>query len=542
MTFAQLKERNRKYRLWLIVPSLLGLSALCLTFASGCGHEKANAKVEGTAEPALEVSTTTPKLQTLRRLILQPGIVKSYEETPIYSKIAGFFRVIHVDIGDKVKKGQVLAELRVPEVEEDVRAKEAKVVEAEADVKQAQKKFAAAQENVNAWMSKVKERVAGVAKAQSEVDRWAEELKRDKKIGVDPKNPESEFFSKKTIAEVEHQLTASKALWQESKSKVLSAEASLDESKAKCKQAEAEIEVCEARLAVRKAEYEEEKAWFAYANITAPFDGIVTRRIAHTEHFVQPANSGTTSKSAEPLFVVMRTDRMRVVVQVPEYDAPLVKDGAEAIFRPQAYRGSGGLEIKCKVTRTSWALDNDAKTLRVEFFIDNPGCELTDPVFAALRKANVPETVLAKLTPLKDKQFMRKEFAPQLAKLLNAGELKDWETPIVSQATYPKDDLTPGMYGNATIVAELPNTLCLPAEAVLTDGNKNYCFMIEDGKARRVNVRVGISNRALTEVMEKQLPPTKIGDEGAWVNFAGNEKVITSNLKSLQDGQPVKQK
>jgi hypothetical protein len=159
-----------------------------------------------------------------------------------------------------------------------------------------------------------------------------------------------------------------------------------------------------------------------------------------------------------------------------------------------------------------------------------------------LRKANVPEAVLSKLSPLKDKQFMRKEFAPELAKVLNPGEMKEWEKVIVNHATYPKDELQPGMYGNATIIVDLPNTLCLPAEAVLTDGNKHYCYVLEDGKAKHVNVKVGITNNLQTEVMAKQLPPTKIGEEGAWVNFTGNEKVITSNLKSLQDSQPVKSK
>jgi len=40
----------------------------------------------------------------------------------------------------------------------------------------------------------------------------------------------------------------------------------------------------------------------------------------------------------------------------------------------------------------------------------------------------------------------------------------------------------------------------------------------------------------------KQAPPTKPGEEGAWVKFTGSEQIITSNLTSIQDGQPVKGK
>jgi multidrug efflux pump subunit AcrA (membrane-fusion protein) len=519
--------RSRKYRLWLVAPGLLAAAIGAPVLCSGCGHEAA--KAEAPVTPALEVTITQPAVRTLRRAIVQPAIVKSYEETPIYSKITGFFKTIYVDIGDTVRKGQLLAEIRVPEVEEDVRAKEARVVEADADIKQSQKNFAAATANVEAWESKVKETLAAVDRTRSDVDRWDAELKRDKMNGT---------LDKKTLDEVEHQLKASDAVWVESKAKVVSARASLDESRAKAKRASAEIEVCTARLAVRKAEYEEGKAWLGYASITAPFDGVVTRRVAHTEHFVQPANSGTTSKNAEPLFVVMRTDRMRVVVQVPEDDAPLIKPGEEVVLKLQAYRGK---EINCRVTRMSWALDHDMKTQRVEIFIDNPGFVLTDAVFKDLRVAKVSETILGKLAPFKNKEMNRKDFRAELTKVLTPDEMKDYQF-ISGHAKYPPVELQPGMYGSATIYADLPNTLCLPADAILTDGNVSYCYIIEDGKARKRTVRVGTTNDRFTEVMKKQLPPTKNGGEGEWVNLTGTEQVVTSNLKSLQDGQPVKAK
>jgi RND family efflux transporter MFP subunit len=234
------------------------------------------------------------------------------------------------------------------------------------------------------------------------------------------------------------------------------------------------VEVAKANLAVWKAEWEEEVAWFGYSRITAPFDGIVTQRNVHTGHFLQPANSGTTSKMAEPLFVVMRTDIMRVVVQVPEYDAPLIRDGADAVVRLQAYRGH---DIKCKVTRSSWSLDNETRTLRTEIFLDN-----TDPVHK----------------------------------------------------------LEPGMYANVSITADLPDTLTLPSETILTDGNKHYCFMLQDGKAKRVNVRLGIANDTTTQILKKEASPGKRGEEGAWVDFKGDEQIISSKLKSIQNGQAVK--
>jgi HlyD family secretion protein len=262
------------------------------------------------------------------------------------------------------------------------------------------------------------------------------------------------------------------------------------------------VKVAESDLEVWKNEYKEQLAWFSYAKIEAPFDGIITRRVIHTGHFVQPTNSGTTSKAAEPLFVVMRTDIMRVVVQVPEYDAPLVKDGADAVVRLQAYRGQ---ELKCKVTRTSWALDNNSRCLRVELFVRNP-------------EENGAQKSTTPLSP--------------------ESPLSKWVTTVDN----PELKLEAGMYANVSITADVPKALTLPTAAVLTDGNKDYIFVMEDGKAKRVNVHVGVTNGKLSELMAKEIPSQKPGESPKWVNFTGHEQVITSNLKSIQDGQAVKVK
>jgi multidrug efflux pump subunit AcrA (membrane-fusion protein) len=288
-------------------------------------------------------------------------------------------------------------------------------------------------------------------------------------------------------------------------------------------------------LNVWEHQLEEQKRWFEYARITAPYDGIVTRRNVHTGHFVQPSNSGTTSKAAEPLFVVMRTDLMRLVVQVPENDAPLVKIGAKTSVRLQANPGE---EIVDKVERTSWSVDNHDRTLRVEIFLKNPDLfDLTVQLVETLKNDKVPAPVLAKLAHLQNKEFSKDEFTKAIAKALNADEINRYQPVMLKRAIHQK--LQSGMYGNVSIAADLPNTLCVPADAVLTDGYRNYCYILEDGKARKVNVRAGIKNDAMTEILMKQLPASKIGAEGAWAKFTGTEQVITSNLKSIQDGQPA---
>ncbi len=612
MRSIRVKEQGRKNGGWRVVVGWVTVSALLLVIGSGCGHESKDKAKEGESkkDEALEVSTTSPKTQLLRRYILQPGILKSYEETPIYTKLAGFLQPITVDIGDRITKGELLAELWVPEVAEAVRVKQSKVEEGKADVTQAEETLKAAEANIVTWQARVDEAKASVIRTQALLFRWDEEYKRnlDYKL-VDPKDPKKDWFKltdqvlavlktesvpesvlmklrpmkdkmlsrndfvsdidkllnadetrqfqtlilshaprklgfldSKSVEETEKQRDASKAAVKETEAGVKSAEASLAESKAKRDRAAADVQVNKTQLVVWERELEYQKRWFEYSRITAPYDGIITRRIVHKGHFVQPTNSGTTSMAAEPLFVVMRTDIIRVVIQVPEYDAPLVKDGADAVVRLQAYRGQ---EIKCKVKRSSWALDKDARTLRVEIWLDNPPWfNLTDRVLTALQKENVPDAVLAKLAPLKNKELSQGDFVNEITKVLKVDEMKQFKDIILKRADSPSAPmkLQAGMYGNISITADVPNALCLPAEAILTDGNRNYCFVIENGKTKRVNVKIGVTNDKMTEILTKQAPPTKLGEEGAWVKFTGSEQVITSNLKSIQDGQPVKAK
>ena len=60
-----------------------------------------------------------------------PGTLQPWAVTPLAARSSGYVRTLNVDIGDAVKRGQLLAELSAPEVEEDVRAAEARLQEAE---------------------------------------------------------------------------------------------------------------------------------------------------------------------------------------------------------------------------------------------------------------------------------------------------------------------------------------------------------------------------------------------------------------------------
>jgi RND family efflux transporter MFP subunit len=409
------------------------------------------------------VSTVAPVYRDLTHRIVQPGYLRPYEQTPVYAKISGYVEAVNVDLGDKVKKDQVLAKLSVPEVVEDLNVREARVQQADADLIQAGETVRAARATRESSRAKIQETEAGIAKAESDVQRWQAESDRGSKLigrGV---------YDQQTLDEMQNQLRSSQAALNEAKAKRSSALASFDESSARLSKAEADVLVARARLGVTKAEYAQWKAWLAYSELRAPFDGVVTLRNVHTGYFLQPSNSSSTTKASEPLFTLMRSDIMRVTVQVPELDAGLVKGGDAAVVRLQALPGK---EVVGTVTRYSWSLDEKARTLRVEVHLQNP-----------------------------------------------------------------KGELRPGMYAKVNIITKVPNALTLPPAAILSDilANKDqsYCFIVENGKAKKTLVELGVRGEEGIQVLRKQVP----GEN--WDDFSGTEAVVVSNPGALLDGQSV---
>jgi len=159
------------------------------------------------------------------------------------------------------------------------------------------------------------------------------------------------------------------------KEQVEEAKFGFEASVARRDMAQADVEVKKARLEVAKQNKEQIKTLLAYSKLTAPFDGVVTRRNVNTRDFVQPPTAG----KGEPLYVVERRDKMRVFVPVPEADAPWVRKGGVARVRVQALVGQ---EFNGKVARTSYSLDRAAHTLLAEIDLDNPNDWLRPNMYA----------------------------------------------------------------------------------------------------------------------------------------------------------------
>ena len=129
-----------------------------------------------------------------------------------------------------------------------------------------------------------------------------------------------------------------------------------------------------------------------YLTLTAPFDGVITARNANTFDFVLPTTGDPTanyrspdlspSGAAAPIYVVDRTDIVRIFVDIPEQDANYVHIGTKATVLAKAYRDE---PIPATVTRTSWALNIKSRTLRAEIDLPNPGSQLLPGMYAYVK-------------------------------------------------------------------------------------------------------------------------------------------------------------
>jgi RND family efflux transporter MFP subunit len=392
--------------------------------AAGCDGQRAASSDQATQAAATEApapKVVHPEKKNVRRLIERPGFnIEAYEWTPLYARIPGYVQKWTADIGDRVRKDDLLAELYVPDMDAELKQKEAGVRQASSEIEQAE---------------------TVILRAQAELDRARSQFER--------------------LSRVERSGVLDKEQVDETRLGFKAAEATLAKAKA-------DVSVARTRLDVAKADRDHVQALMLYAKIRAPFDGVVTRRSINTGDFVQPADAG----KGNSLFVVQNVDPVRVFVNIQEAEAFWVQNGDTALIRPQKLQA---LELKAKVTRTSRSLEPETRTLRTEIDLPNP-----------------------------------------------------------------EGQLLPGMYVNVTIIAEHKNVWALPATAVLTKGDETFCYRVENDKAVRMPIQVGLrgneKDKELVEVLKKQIMQSPAGEEPRWEDFSGDEAIL-ADAGSQPEGQ-----
>jgi RND family efflux transporter MFP subunit len=141
--------------------------------------------------------------------------------------------------------------------------------------------------------------------------------------------------------------------------------------------AEAKDSEATAAIAAAKAEVEKFQTLVAYTKITAPFDGVITRRYADPGALIQ---SGTASQS-QSLPLVRLSDNYRL-----RLDFPVSVDFVQNIHGGDAVdvrvESLGGKTFTGKISRFSHQVDDQTRTMTAELELDNPKLEIVPGMYA----------------------------------------------------------------------------------------------------------------------------------------------------------------
>jgi RND family efflux transporter MFP subunit len=128
---------RRRWLAILALASLVGIVLVAVVFGVRQGRFRSVlADTEDLAQ--WRVSVTHPKRAEAGQRLLLPATIRAYTETMIYARVDGYLKRRHVDIGSRVRAGDLLAELDTPEADQQLRQARADLATAEANARLAE--------------------------------------------------------------------------------------------------------------------------------------------------------------------------------------------------------------------------------------------------------------------------------------------------------------------------------------------------------------------------------------------------------------------
>ncbi len=335
------------------------------TPASGSsGAAEPDSKTQGATT---RVMVEKPRKGGLGRTVNQPGTVHAFDKADLYAKVSGYLIRQKVDIGDVVKKGEVLAEVDAPELLKSRDQARAALGQAQAKVKMSKARVVTAESDHEAAAAQVTQVEADIPKFTSL--RVYRKEQRDRIAGLVERNA----VERKLMDEAQQQLDASIGAEHSAVAAVATAKANLSAANSRITQAQADVDAAQADVNAAQADLAKAQVFVDFTRITSPYDGVVTDREFHDGDFILPPTVGGTTA----VLSVARTDLMRVVILVPDLDVPFVDCGDPVTIRIEA--------LKDQVFRGTIARfansENTQKLMRTEFDLPNPGNRLRDGMY-----------------------------------------------------------------------------------------------------------------------------------------------------------------
>ena len=307
----------------------MAVAAVVPLAAPACSRSQA-ASPPAAAQPPTTVAVARAERRDLAETLTIAADFRAFQQIDVHAKVAGFLKSIFVDVGDRVRAGQLLAVLEVPELQEETHQDEAAVERSSHEVSRARADLERA-ESAHEVAHLGSTRLAGVLKtrpnliAQQDIDDAA---------------------AKDRIAE------------------------------ASVATAKAAVASAEQQLAVSKAIAGKTRAIVDYTRIVAPFAGVITRRYADTGAMIQAGTSSATQ--AMPLVTLSQTDRLRLTIPIPESAVAHIRVGEPVEVRVDAVQRT----FSGTVARFANTVNADTRTMATEVDVANPDQTLVPGMYA----------------------------------------------------------------------------------------------------------------------------------------------------------------
>jgi HlyD family secretion protein len=255
-----------------------------------------------------EVSASEPRPSAVSSaLIAAPGRVEAVsEEIRVSSELSGRLKTVHVEEGDRVQRGQVLAEIENDDYRARVGVAEADLAQREAELRR----------TVNgARTQERREAEASVQAAKAVLDNAKSEAERRR--GLADRN----VISRDEAERYERGYQVARAQYEQAAQHFALVDAEAREE---------DRDHAEAAVATARAQLAEARAYFEKSYIRAPISGVILRKLRH--------NGESVSTQFDSPVVTMADDSvLRVRLDVDESDVSKLRVGERAYVTAEAY-------------------------------------------------------------------------------------------------------------------------------------------------------------------------------------------------------------
>jgi len=300
------------------------VAGLGITMLVSCGKRDSSRAADKPAAPERSVSVARAEVRAIPRAISATGSLAAQEQATLSAKVAGRLERLDVDIGTVLQKGDLVAQI-------EPRDYDLGLQESAAALAQARTALGLPLEGDDDQIQL--EQVTAVRQVKAVLEEATKNRERVKSLSA------SGIASQSEVDTVEASYTVALTRY----------ESALEDARGRM-----------ATVAQRRAEFELARKRLADASVRAPFDGAVQAR---------PATIGEYVAVGAPIVQLVKTDPLRLRLEVPERECILVRTGQVVHLFVEGdtntYRG--------QIARLSPALDEQTRTLRVEADVPKQG-------------------------------------------------------------------------------------------------------------------------------------------------------------------------